>query len=249
MPWATTTCAPTSRRGTCSSPTSSKSEKAVASAIEAQLASDFGDSPAVLLRTVSELQRVGRSSPYAKAGANPSRHHVTFLAKRRRRPRWRPCRRCRPAGTMSWSSTGARSTCTPRTATPRRSTAAVSSSAGSAWSARRGTGTPSRSSASWPAAEPSPVSLGCECGAARGWIRLGQAQGRCARRPHPQCLGAQAAGRPGLLHPPGRGNTTERTGSGAPQAMTPEGSDNVGRNVDDAASRLTCGPWSWPISS
>jgi uncharacterized protein (DUF1697 family) len=59
---------------------SSKSENAVASAIEAQLASDFGDSPAVLLRTVSELQSVGRSSPYAKAGANPSRHHVTFLA-------------------------------------------------------------------------------------------------------------------------------------------------------------------------
>ena len=60
--------------------TSSKSEKAVAAAIEAQLASDFGDSPAVLLRTVAELQRVGRSSPYAKAGANPARHHVTFLA-------------------------------------------------------------------------------------------------------------------------------------------------------------------------
>jgi uncharacterized protein (DUF1697 family) len=60
--------------------TSSKSEKTVAAAIEAQLAEDFGDSPAVLLRTVSELQRVGRSSPYAKAGANPARHHVTFLA-------------------------------------------------------------------------------------------------------------------------------------------------------------------------
>jgi uncharacterized protein (DUF1697 family) len=60
--------------------TSSKSENAVAAAIEAQLAEDFGDSPAVLLRTVAELQRVGRSSPYAKAGANPARHHVTFLA-------------------------------------------------------------------------------------------------------------------------------------------------------------------------
>ena len=59
---------------------SPKSEKAVVSAIETQLASDFGDSPAVLLRTVPELQRVGRFSPYAKAGANPSRHHVTFLA-------------------------------------------------------------------------------------------------------------------------------------------------------------------------
>jgi uncharacterized protein (DUF1697 family) len=61
--------------------TSSKSEKAVVAAIEAQLASDFGDSPAVLLRTIPELQRVGRSSPYAKGGANPSRHHVTFLTK------------------------------------------------------------------------------------------------------------------------------------------------------------------------
>ncbi len=60
---------------------SSKSEKSVVSAIESQLASDFGDSPAVLLRTVSELQRVGRSSPYTKAGADPSRHHVTFLAR------------------------------------------------------------------------------------------------------------------------------------------------------------------------
>ncbi len=59
---------------------SSTSEKSLVSAIEARLASDFGDSPAVLLRTVSELQRVGRFSPYAKAGANPSRHHVTFLA-------------------------------------------------------------------------------------------------------------------------------------------------------------------------
>jgi uncharacterized protein (DUF1697 family) len=60
--------------------TPSRSEKAVAAAIEAQLATDFGDSPAVLLRTVPELQRVGRSSPYARAGANPARHHVTFLA-------------------------------------------------------------------------------------------------------------------------------------------------------------------------
>ena len=33
------------------------------------------------MRTVSELQRVGQSSPYAKAGADPARHHVTFLTK------------------------------------------------------------------------------------------------------------------------------------------------------------------------
>jgi uncharacterized protein (DUF1697 family) len=60
--------------------TGSKSETAIAGAIEQRLAEDFGDSPAVLLRTVAELQRVGRSSPYAKAGADPGRHHVTFLA-------------------------------------------------------------------------------------------------------------------------------------------------------------------------
>ncbi len=60
--------------------TSSKSEKAIVGAIEAQLAEDFGDAPAVLLRTVSELRRIGSASPYAKGGANPARHHVTFLA-------------------------------------------------------------------------------------------------------------------------------------------------------------------------
>jgi uncharacterized protein (DUF1697 family) len=60
--------------------TSSRNEKTTVDDIEGQLAEDFGDSPAVLLRTVPELQRVGSSSPYAKAGANPARHHVTFLA-------------------------------------------------------------------------------------------------------------------------------------------------------------------------
>jgi uncharacterized protein (DUF1697 family) len=60
--------------------TSSKSEKAIAGAIEERLAADFGDSPAVLLRTVPELVRIGSASPYAKAGADPARHHVTFLA-------------------------------------------------------------------------------------------------------------------------------------------------------------------------
>ena len=60
--------------------TGSKSETALAAAIEQRLAEDFGDSPAVILRTVPELLRVGAASPYAKAGANPSRHHVTFLA-------------------------------------------------------------------------------------------------------------------------------------------------------------------------
>jgi uncharacterized protein (DUF1697 family) len=60
--------------------TSSRSEANIGTAIEQRLAEDFGDSPAVLVRTVAELQRVGTSSPYAKAGADPGRHHVTFLA-------------------------------------------------------------------------------------------------------------------------------------------------------------------------
>ncbi len=60
--------------------TGSKSEGSIAAAIEQRLAEDFGDSPAVLLRTVGDLVRVGAASPYAKAGADPSRHHVTFLA-------------------------------------------------------------------------------------------------------------------------------------------------------------------------
>jgi uncharacterized protein (DUF1697 family) len=60
--------------------TTSKSETGIATAIEAQLAEDFGDSPAVLVRNVVDLQRIGASSPYAKAGADKARHHVTFLA-------------------------------------------------------------------------------------------------------------------------------------------------------------------------
>jgi uncharacterized protein (DUF1697 family) len=58
----------------------SRSEKAVVGAVEEQLAHDFGNAPAVLLRTVPELRRVAASSPFAKAGADPARHHVTFLA-------------------------------------------------------------------------------------------------------------------------------------------------------------------------
>jgi uncharacterized protein (DUF1697 family) len=60
--------------------TGSKSEPGIATAIEQRLAEAFGDSPAVLIRNVADLQRVGTSSPYAKAGADPGRHHVTFLA-------------------------------------------------------------------------------------------------------------------------------------------------------------------------
>jgi uncharacterized protein (DUF1697 family) len=57
----------------------SKSEDAIVEAVEHRIAHDFGDSPAVLLRTVAELRRVGSKSPYAKKGADPARHHVTFL--------------------------------------------------------------------------------------------------------------------------------------------------------------------------
>jgi uncharacterized protein (DUF1697 family) len=60
--------------------TGSKSEKGLAAAIEQRLADDFGDSPAVLIRSVADLRRIGGSSPYAKGGADPARHHVTFLA-------------------------------------------------------------------------------------------------------------------------------------------------------------------------
>ena len=60
--------------------TASKSQSGVAAAIEERLAEDFGESPAVIVRTVPDLVRVGRASPYAKGGADPSRHHVTFLA-------------------------------------------------------------------------------------------------------------------------------------------------------------------------
>jgi uncharacterized protein (DUF1697 family) len=60
--------------------TRSKNEATIAAAIEQRLADDFGDAPAVLVRSVAELERIGASSPYAKAGANSGRHHVTFLA-------------------------------------------------------------------------------------------------------------------------------------------------------------------------
>jgi uncharacterized protein (DUF1697 family) len=60
--------------------TPSRKAATVASDIEDQLALDFGQAPAVILRTVPELLRIGVSSPYAAAGADPSRHHVTFLA-------------------------------------------------------------------------------------------------------------------------------------------------------------------------
>jgi uncharacterized protein (DUF1697 family) len=67
--------------------TPSKSQKKLASDIEAQLEHDFGTSPAVLVRSVDELAAVAASSPYPKGGADPARHHVTFLAERPSRQR------------------------------------------------------------------------------------------------------------------------------------------------------------------
>ena len=71
-------------------PDASQVRKAIAAAVRAyggrgcaqRVAQDFGDSPAVILRSVPELLRIGRASPYAKKGADPARHHVTFLAER-----------------------------------------------------------------------------------------------------------------------------------------------------------------------
>jgi uncharacterized protein (DUF1697 family) len=59
--------------------TGSRSEDAIAEAIEQRIAHDFGDSPAVLIRSVTDLRRIGSKSPFAKKGADPARHHVTFL--------------------------------------------------------------------------------------------------------------------------------------------------------------------------
>ncbi|HSZ37176.1 MAG TPA: DUF1697 domain-containing protein [Acidimicrobiales bacterium] len=59
--------------------TSTRSEDAIVEAIEQRIAHDFGDAPAVLLRTVADLRRIGAKSPFAKKGADPARHHVTFL--------------------------------------------------------------------------------------------------------------------------------------------------------------------------
>jgi uncharacterized protein (DUF1697 family) len=58
----------------------SKSSSTVVSRIERRLAQDFGSAPAVILRTVPELSQVLATSPFPAQGADPSRHHVTFLA-------------------------------------------------------------------------------------------------------------------------------------------------------------------------
>jgi len=60
--------------------TGSRNETGITAAIEDRLAEELGSSPAVILRSVTELRRIGTASPYVNVGAHPSRHHVTFLA-------------------------------------------------------------------------------------------------------------------------------------------------------------------------
>ena len=53
----------------------SKSESALAAAIEQRLAEDFGDPPAVLLRSVADLRRVALPAPTPKPA--PTRRATT----------------------------------------------------------------------------------------------------------------------------------------------------------------------------
>jgi uncharacterized protein (DUF1697 family) len=57
-----------------------RSPAKLVTAIEAQLELDFGATPAVILRTGPDFARVVGTSPFPSRGADPSRHHVTFLA-------------------------------------------------------------------------------------------------------------------------------------------------------------------------
>jgi uncharacterized protein (DUF1697 family) len=58
----------------------SRSAPKLETAIEQQLESAFGSTPKVIVRTAAELARAVATSPYPDRGADPSRHHVTFLA-------------------------------------------------------------------------------------------------------------------------------------------------------------------------
>jgi uncharacterized protein (DUF1697 family) len=57
-----------------------RSIPALAAAIAHQLEVDFGSAPAVILRRPADLARIVAASPYPDRGADPGRHHVTFLA-------------------------------------------------------------------------------------------------------------------------------------------------------------------------
>jgi uncharacterized protein (DUF1697 family) len=59
----------------------SRNTATLAAAIERQLEQDFGSAPAVIIRTVADLARVRNTSPFPDQGADPARHHVTFLAR------------------------------------------------------------------------------------------------------------------------------------------------------------------------
>jgi uncharacterized protein (DUF1697 family) len=65
----------------------SKSITALTTAIATQLELDFGSAPAVILRRAPDLARVLAASPFPAQGADPSRHHVTFLAEKPSRER------------------------------------------------------------------------------------------------------------------------------------------------------------------
>ena len=52
----------------------------LARAIEARIARDLGMDVRVLLRSRAELERVQRGNPLLRAGADPTKLHVTFLA-------------------------------------------------------------------------------------------------------------------------------------------------------------------------
>jgi uncharacterized protein (DUF1697 family) len=58
----------------------SRSASKLETAIEQQLESAFGSTPTVIVRTAAELAKAAATSPYPDGGADPSRHHVTFLA-------------------------------------------------------------------------------------------------------------------------------------------------------------------------
>jgi uncharacterized protein (DUF1697 family) len=60
--------------------TTKKSPVKLIADIEQQLVHDFGTSPAVILRTPTEFQSILAKSPYPPEGADPARHHVTFMA-------------------------------------------------------------------------------------------------------------------------------------------------------------------------
>ncbi len=58
----------------------SRSPRKLESMIESRLELTFGAAPKVIIRTAEEFAEILATSPFAKSGADPARHHVTFLA-------------------------------------------------------------------------------------------------------------------------------------------------------------------------